>query len=268
MKLEGRVAIVTGTSPNIGGGIAESLAAAGAAVIAVDALNENAQDCAAAIRASGGRAIGVRCDVTSETEVAAAVEAGFAEFGRIDILVNNAAIFNKKGLQTMSLEEWRRQSAIILDGAFLFSKYAAERMIGAGSGVIINVISTAGHQGEPGNIAYTTCKAGLLNFTRSAAMEFVRDGIRVVSLTPTATDPFEMEDRARRWGRDYHLPAEIREIMTPFEARIPMGKLPKPSDYGAAAVFLASDEAAMITGSDLRVDAGAVARYWAWNPGE
>jgi len=265
MKLAGRVAIVTGTSPNIGGGIAEELAAEGAAIVAVDARAANANDCAGYIGKTGGRAIGLVCDVTDEAQVEAAVAAAVREFGQIDILVNNAAFFNKKGVLDMSYEEFRKQSGVILGGAFLFTKHVAKAMIGRG-GSIINIVSTAGHQGEPGNIAYSTAKGGMLNFTRSAAMELVGHGIRVNSLTPTATDPSQSFERAARWGRSAKKPDSLDRLMQPFRDGVPMRKLPVPSDYGRAAVFLASDDSAMITGTDLRVDAGAIARYWAWEP--
>jgi len=266
MKLQGKVAIVTGTSPNIGGGIVEALAAAGAAIVAVDARKENSEGCAHAVKAAGGRAIGIVCDVVDESQVKAVVEQAMAEFGRIDILVNNAAIFNQKDIASMPLAEWRQQISVILDGTFLFTKYAAPQMIAQGSGVVINVISTAGHQGQPGNIAYTTAKAGLLNFTRSAAMEYAQHGVRVVSLTPTATDFDEFAERAKRWNIELGPLPDYSSAIARFASRVPMLRLPKPSDYGAAAAFLASDDAAMITGCDLRVDGGAVARYWAWQP--
>lgn len=268
MKLEGKVALVTGTSPNIGGGIVEALAASGAAIVAVDARKENADCCAAAINAAGGRAIGITCDVTDEDAVRAAVQQAVAEFGHIDILVNNAAIFNQKSIATMPFAEWRKLISVILDGAFLFTKYVTADMLPRRSGVVINIISTAGHQGQPGNIAYATAKAGMLNFTQSAAMEYAGHGIRVVSVTPTATEVGEMEERAKRWNMDLGPLPDYSEITARFASRIPMRRLPKPSHYGAAAVFLASDDAAMITGSDLRVDAGAVARYWAWEPAD
>jgi NAD(P)-dependent dehydrogenase (short-subunit alcohol dehydrogenase family) len=268
MMLDNKVALVTGTSPNIGGGIAEALAAAGAALVAVDSRAENAADCARYIESIGGRAIGITADVTDEAQVEAAVEKAVAAFGSIDILVNGAAFFNRKGVLDMSLAEWDRQTRVILGGAFLFTKHVAKQMIVRGSGgAIINIISTAGHQGEPGNIAYSTSKGGLLNFTRSAAMELVGHGIRVNSLTPTATDRSESYDRAERWGRAVTRPeANSGGAMDRFRLRVPMQRLPLPSDYGRAAVFLASDDAAMITGTDLRVDAGAIARYWAWDP--
>jgi NAD(P)-dependent dehydrogenase (short-subunit alcohol dehydrogenase family) len=264
--LQNKVALVAGTSPNIGGGIAEGLAAAGAAVIAVDVRPENATDCARYINTTGGRAIGVAADVTDEAQVEAAVAAAVAAFGGIDILVNGAVIFNRKGVLDMPYAEFEQQTRIILGGTFLFTKHVAKRMIEQGrGGAIINIISTAGHQGEPGNIGYSTGKAGLLNFTRSAAMELVRYSIRVNSLTPTATDRSESYDRAERWGRVATRP--ISPGSNAFHSRVPMQKLPVPSDYGRAAAFLASDDASMITGTDLRVDAGAIARYWAWDPG-
>jgi len=267
MKLKDKIAVVTGTSANIGGGIAEGLAAEGAALVCVDAREENAADCARYINGNGGRAIAATCDVTDERQVLAAIASARESFGGIDILVNCAAIFNKKGVLDMPLTEWHRQIEIILTGAFLFTKHSANLMIEQGrKGSIINIISTAGHQGEPNNIAYCTAKCGLLNFTRSAAMELVAHNIRVNSLTPTATDPTESFERAARWGRKGQNGESIARAFEPFRKGVPMQKLPRPSDYGQAAAFLASDDASMITGTDLRVDAGAIARYWAWDP--
>lgn len=269
-KLGGRVAIVTGTSPNIGGGIAEGLAAEGAIVVAVDSIAANAHDCADYIAKNGGQALGLVCDVTDEAQVEATIGAVLRTFGRVDILVNNAAFFNKKGVLDMPYAEFEKQSGVILGGAFLFTKHAARAMMGrsgaAPGGVVINIISTAGHQGEPGNIAYSTAKAGLLNFTRSAAMELVGHGIRVNSLTPTATDPSESAERAQRWGRAAPDLSAVKPIFEMYRSRIPMQKLPKPSDYGRAAAFIVSTEAEMMTGTDLRIDAGAIARYWPWDP--
>ncbi|MEV5021856.1 SDR family oxidoreductase [Sphingobium sp. LMA1-1-1.1] len=267
MKLDGRVAIITGTSPNIGGGIAEALAAAGASIVAVDAQQQNADGCANAIRAAGGSAIGIVCDVTDDAAVKAAVDKAMETYGRVDILVNNAAYFHERTVAEMELPGWRRVISVILDGSFLFTKYAAAKMLEGGrGGVVINVISTTGHQGAPGNIAYATAKAGMLNFTQSAAMEFAAQNIRVVSLTPTATSFEEKPARAKRWNVDVGSMDHVGPMSQKYAKRIPLQRLPNASDYGAAAVFLASDDASMITGIDLRVDGGAVARYWAWDP--
>jgi NAD(P)-dependent dehydrogenase (short-subunit alcohol dehydrogenase family) len=267
MKLDGKVVLVTGTSPNIGGGIAEGLAALGASVVCVDSRAENAADCARYIESVGGHAIGITADVTSEPQVIDSIEAARKAFGGIDVLINCAAIFNKKGVVEMPLDEWSRQIGVILTGAFLFTKHTASLMIAQKRrGSIINIISTAGHQGEPNNIAYCTAKSGLLNFTRSAAMELIAHGIRVNSLTPTATDPSESIERAARWGRPMRHASELKAAFEPFRTRVAMQKLPAPADYANAAAFLASEDAAMITGIDIRVDAGAIAQYWAWDP--
>ncbi|GIX49623.1 MAG: short-chain dehydrogenase [Candidatus Tectimicrobiota bacterium] len=271
MRLQGKVALITGTSPNIGGGIALGMAAEGARVACVDRHPPYAHACAADIQARGGEACGIVCDVTDEAQVRAAVEEARRRFGGIDILVNNAVLFNAKGVLDMPLAEWRQQLDVILTGAFLCTKYVAQLMRAQGrKGSIINVISTAGHQGEPWNVGYCTAKAGLLNFTRSVAMELAADGIRVNSLTPTATDAAEAQQRAASWGVAWPPPRQAspqrRGFLAEPQRGVPLQRLPSPWHYARAAVFLASDEAAMITGIDLRVDAGAVARYWRWDP--
>jgi NAD(P)-dependent dehydrogenase (short-subunit alcohol dehydrogenase family) len=267
VKLQNKVAIVAGVSPNIGGGIVEELQKQGANLVCLDISRSNADAAAEYLRKNGANAIGIPCDVCDEDQVRAAVEQTTKTFGGVDILVNNAAIFNRKGVLDMPVVEWRKQIDVILTGAFLGTKYAAQSMIERRrSGSIINIISTAGHQGEPRNVAYSTAKCGLLNFTRSTAMELAGHGIRVNSVTPTATDPTEARDRAERWGRPQPDISKALVAMESFRQRIPLQRLPVSSDYGRAVAFLASDEASMITGVDLRVDAGAVARYWAWDP--
>ena len=267
MKLAGKVAVVTGTSPNIGGGIATGLAEEGAKLVCVDIRPDYAERCAAHIRERSGEAISVTCDVTDDEQVSDMVQQAKDAFGGVDILVNNAVIFNQKGVLDMSLDEWDSQIAVILTGSFLCTKRVAQLMIEQGTqGSIINIISTAGHQGQPGNVGYCTGKSGLLNFTRSVAMELAPHGIRVNSLTPTATDPSEAAHMADKLGvlpRADTDPAG-REITSCAASR--WANYPVPSDYARAAAFLASNDAEMITGMDLRVDAGAVARYWAWTP--
>ena len=215
--------------------------------------------------------MGVVCDVTDEDQVVAAIAQATERFGGIDILANGAALFNFKGVLDMPLDEWRRQTDIILTGAFLFTKHVAHQMIEQErQGNIINIISTAGHQGEPGNVGYGTAKAGLLNFTRSVAMELSRYGIRVNSLTPTATNATEGRERAERWGVEWPRPRGGQRAagLLPDASRgAPLLRLPGPSHYGKAAVFLASDDAEMITGFDLRVDAGAVSKLLDLVPG-
>ncbi len=262
--LAGKVAVVTGTSPNIGGGIAGGLADDGATVVCVDVAEDNARQCAAWIERRGGRALGIVCDVTDEAQVEAMVGQVRDAYGGVDILVNNAGILGGMSVLEMPLERWNRQVAVNLTGTFLCTKHVARLMVAQGRrGSIVVIISTAGHQGQAGNIAYSTTKSGLLNFTRAAAMDLVKHGIRVNSLTPTATDSEEGNERAVAWGRPR---PERRRGGLDFAKMLPMGRLPSPRHYARACVFLASDDAEMITGTDLRVDAGAIAKYWPWMP--
>jgi len=264
VRLEGKIAIVTGTSPNIGGGIAEGLAEEGATVVCVDLAADNASQCAEAIRRRGGQALGITCDVTDEGQVEAMVARARETYGGVDVLVNNAGILGGLSVLEMPVERWNRQIAVNLTGTFLCTKHVARVMVaGRRRGSIVVVVSTAGHQGQAGNIAYSTSKSGLLNFTRAAAMDLARHGIRVNSLTPTATDTDEAADRAVAWGRPR---PEPRTRGLDFPKMVPMGKLPSPRHYAHAVAFLASDGAEMITGIDLRVDAGAIAKYWPWIP--
>src|SRR5215470_12836987 len=263
-RLSGKVAIVTGTSPNIGAGIAEGLAEEGATLACVDVAEDNARQCAEWIERRGGRALGLTCDLTDEGQVEAMVARVREACGGADVLINNAGILGGLSVLDMPLERWNRQIAANLTATFLCTKHVARLMVEQQRhGSIVVIVSTAGHQGQAGNIAYSTSKGGLLNFTRAAAMDLVKHGIRVNSLTPTATDREEGGERAVAWGRPR---PEPRRGGLDFAKMLPMGKMPSPRHYARACVFLASDDGEMITGTDLRVDAGAIAKYWPWLP--
>jgi NAD(P)-dependent dehydrogenase (short-subunit alcohol dehydrogenase family) len=269
-RLAGKTALVTGVSPNVTAGIAYGFADAGARVFCVDIREDFAQGCAAGIRARGGAADGFACDVTDEPGVIRAVDAAAARYGGIDILLNGVAISRPFGLLDIEVGEFRRQIDCILTGALLFTKHVAKRMIDAKTaGSILNLGSTEGHQGNPGNIAYGTGKSGLTNFTRAAAMELAPFGIRVNLLTPTGTDASEGHARAAEWKVDWK--QSVRSVRRPDFSTgaegVPLGRQPLPSDYAGAAVFLASDESRMITGTDLQIDGGVLSRYWRWSPG-
>ena len=269
MKLKDKVVSVVGCSPSINAGIALELAAEGAKLVCVDVDPTFAKACAAGVKKGGGQAIEVQADATNETQVEAAVRYACKSFGGIDALVNGAVIQIRHGLLDITTEQFRKQMDVILVGTYLFTKHVAKAMIDRGrGGSIINIVSTEGHQGNRGNVGYGTAKGGLLQFTRIAAMELAPHRIRVNSLTPTATDPAEGEKRAREWNLKWENPqAGHRPGYTEGDKGIPLGRRPRPSDYGRAAVFLASDNSEMIAGIDLRVDGGVVSRYWRWNPG-
>jgi NAD(P)-dependent dehydrogenase (short-subunit alcohol dehydrogenase family) len=263
-RLDGKNAVITGAGSGIGLATARRFAAEGARVVCVDVVADNVEQCAAWIRGQGGQAIGVTCDVTDEAQVEAMVARAGTVFGGVDVLVNNAGILGGQSVLEMPLERWTRQLGVNLTGTFLCTKHAARAMVtrGAGGSIIV-IVSTAGHQGQAGNIGYCTSKSGLLNFTRAAAMDLARHRIRVNSLTPTATDTAEGLERGVAWGRPR---PESRARVLDFARMLPGGVLPSPRHYARAAVFLASDDAEMITGCDLRVDAGAIAKYWPWVP--
>jgi NAD(P)-dependent dehydrogenase (short-subunit alcohol dehydrogenase family) len=262
-RLDGKVAIVTGASANIGGALAAGLAAEGAKVVCTDISEAVAKSCADRIIAAGGEAFPVVGDVTDPDHAPDVVSQAVGRWGHLDILVNNAVMFNQKGLLTMPVDQYRRQLDIILGGAFLFTRAAAESMIAtANGGSIINVLSTAAWQGQPGNIGYTTAKSGLINFTRSVAMELAEHRIRVNGFTPTATQPQDPEILARMAA----MTREPGQYPMDFVGQFPMGRLPTPADYVGSVVFLASDDSSMITGSNITVDGGATAKYWPWAP--
>lgn len=262
-RLTGQVAIVTGASPNIGGVLATGLAEHGARVVCADISASVAETAAERIISAGGEAVAVVGDVTDEDHAEEVVQVALDRWGRVDTLVNNAVKFDQRGLLDMPLDAYRRQVDIILSGSFLFSRAAARAMIAGGrGGSIINVLSTAAWQGQPGNIGYSTAKSGAINFTRSVAMELAEHGIRVNGFTPTATQPQDPE-LVRQVGQ---LGRVEGKFPMDFSGQLPMSRLPTPEDYVGAVVFLASQESAMITGSNITVDGGATAKYWPWQP--
>jgi 3-oxoacyl-[acyl-carrier protein] reductase len=266
--LHGLVALVAGCSPSINAGIALALAGHGADIACVDQRDDLAEALAGAVRSTGVRSASFVADVSDEAAIYGAVNDVVDRLGRIDIVVNGAAIETWHGALDCTLAELRTHFDIIVGGAFLLSTATARHMIANNiSGSIINLASTEAHQGRPGNFAYGVAKGAILHMTRCLAMELAPYGIRVNSLTPTGTDSAEGVARAQEWGIDW-TPATSprRPSFSRGDAGIPLGRRPSPSDYGHAAAFLASPAAAMITGTDLRVDGGVVSRYWRWSP--
>ena len=203
--LDGKVAIVTGTGPNIGGEIARTLAAEGARVVCVDRDLERAEAAAIQIREEGGNALAVGCDITDPDEAPRAVREAVDAYGRVDILVNNAAITHRETILDASFEVWQRVLGVILNGSFLMSQSAANQMVSQGEGgAIVNIASTSGHLGTKAGIAYATAKAGILNFSRSMALQLADHNIRVNSVTPTQTGIPVAGGRSRWEGPSSH----------------------------------------------------------------
>jgi NAD(P)-dependent dehydrogenase (short-subunit alcohol dehydrogenase family) len=209
-------------------------------------------------------------DVSSEADVKGYVGRVLEAWGKIDVLVNSAGILGGAGVLDYDLERWTRQITVNLTGNFLNTKLVARSMIERGiKGSIICIVSTAGWQGQAGNIGYSTSKGGVIQFARAAAMDLAPYGIRVNSFTPTATQADNPEllaaRRAAAAAAGGQAPAG-RPGALGFAAMIPMGEQPTPTDYGHVVAFLASDYARLITGTDFRVDGGALAKYWPYVP--
>jgi NAD(P)-dependent dehydrogenase (short-subunit alcohol dehydrogenase family) len=274
VSLEGKVALVTGAGPNIGSGIALALSRYGARVACNDVSADPAGASVRRIQRHGGDAMAVVGDVSSEDDVARYVGEVLDAWGRIDILVNNAALLGGRGVLEESLEFWNRAVAVAGAGTFLNTKHVAISMIERGiNGSIVNILSSNAWQGCAGVIAYAFHKGGLANFTRAAAMDLAPYGIRVNSYSPTAPRPDNPELLAsipgglgRRPERSAEHPPWWRE---PGEIDV-RGNMPMapstPTDIGHCVAWMCSDYARLITGCDFVIDGGARAKYWGFTP--
>ncbi|MBV9827083.1 MAG: SDR family oxidoreductase, partial [Alphaproteobacteria bacterium] len=245
---------------------ARLMAEAGAQVAVADVLDERGRETARAIEGAGGAAIYVHLDVTAEASWQAALAAVTGRFGKLDVLVNNAGLFLGKDIESVSLAEWERLSAVNLTGVFLGTKLAlpalrAAAQHSAHGSVIVNLASTAGLVGSTQDPLYSMTKGGVTLFTKSAALEFARKGyrIRVNSMHPGTIDT-DMGDqvlasRARNLGTN-DIEAARRQVVE----RLPIGRMGTPDDIAKGIVFLASDDAAFMTGAGLVLDGGITAQ--------
>jgi NAD(P)-dependent dehydrogenase (short-subunit alcohol dehydrogenase family) len=273
VSLEGRVALVTGAGPNIGSGIALALSRYGARVACNDVVSDAADAAVQRINRHGGSALAVVGDVTSEDDVVRYVGEVLDAWGRIDILINNAALLGGRGVLEESLEFWNRAVAVAGTGTFLNTKHVAISMIEREiKGSIVNILSSNAWQGCAGVIAYAFHKGGLANFTRAAAMDLAPYGIRVNSYSPTAPRPDNPELLAsisgglRRPDRSSEHAAWWREPgKIDVRANLPM-EPSTPTDIGHCVAWLCSDYARLITGCDFVIDGGARAKYWGYTP--
>jgi NAD(P)-dependent dehydrogenase (short-subunit alcohol dehydrogenase family) len=241
MKLANQVAIITGAGRNIGEDTAKLFASEGAGVAVVDMDRGRAAKVASAIESAGGKAKPYVCDVSQEDQIVDTVKAVAADWGRLDILINNVAISDNKHILDITKADWDRVIAVCLTAPMLFSKYAAKEMIAGGrGGKIVNVSSTSGHYGRTRAIAYTAAKAGVINLSRSLAIQLASHNIRVNCVVPNKI--------GSPVGKDEFNPD--RKVVN---LRNRPGE---PIDLARAMLFLVSDESDFIVGAELFVDGG------------
>lgn len=248
MRLKGKVAIVTGGGSGIGEATALTFAKEGARVTVADVADSPGNNTVEQIRASGGDGIYVHADVTSASEIQSVVRETIDNYGRLDVLFNNAGIAMRLGVAELPEEDWDRCIAINLKGAYLGSKYAIPAMIANGGGSIINTASIYGIVGGLNRAAYVASKGGIVNLTRGMALDYANNNIRVNCICPGFTDT--------------PLIRNFVETPTKYKALVdqhPMGRLAKPLDVAYGALYLASDESAFVTGIALPIDGGYTA---------
>jgi 3-oxoacyl-[acyl-carrier protein] reductase len=250
MKLANKVAIITGAGSGFGRGSAILFAKEGAKVVIADINDAGGKETVEKIKSNGGEAIFVHTDISKASDAENLIKTAKDKFGKIDILFNNAGV-PQHPMSVENLDEslWDRIYSVNVKGIFLTTKYAFPVMRGAGGGVVINLASIAGIRPRPGSGAYATSKAAAIMLTKVLALEGAPNHIRVNAINPVA-------------GDTPMLPGLLPEGVDTDKAKkalvdtIPLGRLVKPEDVAYAALYLASDESSMLTGSSIDVDGG------------
>jgi NAD(P)-dependent dehydrogenase (short-subunit alcohol dehydrogenase family) len=252
-RLDGKVAIITGSATGIGRATALVFSAAGARVALADVREPELQSTVAEVRRAGGEVVSVRADLARPEDCAAIVDAAVQTFGRIDVLVNNAGVGTMVvggTVETIGLEQWDLAQDVNVRGIYLVSRAALPHLRAAGGGAIVNISSVAAFRGtraRPSH-AYAASKGAVLSLTRSMATSYGADGIRVNAICPGTIRTRLTADIVERAERD------ARE-----GAGIPIGRVGEPEDIARCALFLVSDDASFISGAHIVVDGGAMA---------
>ena len=249
MRLEGKVALISGGSRGQGATEAELFVREGAKVVIADILEPEGNAVAAQIREGGGDASFIRLDVTSEDDWRDAVEFTLNTYGRLDILINNAAIYKRTPIVQTELDEWNQIMDINSTGVFLGTKHSVPAMQKSGGGSIINISSTAGLVGSERGSAYGASKGSVRLFTKYTAIQHAGDGIRSNSIHPGPIDTEMIKENI-----------STPEDRAESEARVPLGRIGTVMDVAYGALFLASDESSFMTGAELVIDGGVTAR--------
>lgn len=244
MKLLDKVAIITGGASGIGAATARLFVQEGAKVVLVDLNEEKGKAFEAELKAQNAEALFVKANITSEEEVKNLYKETIAAFGKVDIVFNNAGIGRVTPTEELEYTEWRNTVNVDLDGVFLVARDAIREMLKSGGGTIVNTASMYGWVGSPGSAAYNAAKGGVINLTRSLALEYATKNIRVNALAPGFIDtPI--------------IPEESKEVL---KTMTPMQRLGQAEEMAKAVLFMASDDSSFMTGNVLTVDGGYTAQ--------
>ncbi len=248
-ELEGKVALITGASKGLGKAMSLALAGAGAKITLVSRDRKLLAETASAIRALGSEAEAFPADVSDEQQVLALEKAVAARFGKLHILINNAGINLRKPITDFTLEEWNGIQTTNVTSAFLMCRAFVPHLKGQGYGRILNLASMFGHVSLPGRAAYSTSKAALLGFTKALALELAPENITVNAISPGPC------------ATEINTPLlESAELTQFFLSRVPLGRWGRPEEIGQLAVYLWSEAAGFITGTDIVIDGGWTAQ--------
>ena len=242
-RLDGKVALVSGGASGIGAAHARVFAAEGAKLVAGDLQGDKGRAVVEAVNASGGEAVFVHLDVTRQADWERAVGEAVSRFGKLTTLINNAGIYWPRGTEEETLEGWNTMISVNQTGVWLGMKAAVPAMREAGGGAIVNISSLYGLIGSPGSITYHATKGAVRLMTKSAALEYVKAGIRVNSIHPGQIDTPILSGLT---------PEQNEQI----KAATPMGRLGRPEEIAYGSLYLCSDEAAYTTGAELVIDGG------------
>lgn len=243
MKLEGKVALVTGFGSGLGRAISVLFAKEGAAVAGTSTTEAKGRDTAAMIESDGGKTFFRPGDVSDSERMKALIDETIQRFGGLDIVVNSAGVRTNGSITEITEEQWDRTIDVNLKGVFVVSRLAIPQMINRGGGVILNIGARSGMAGQAGRAAYCASKGGLITLTEAMAMDYAGQKIRVNCICPGPT-------------RTPMVDTSTPERLAHYKRRVPIGRIGEPEDIAWAALYLASDEGSMVTAAVLPVDGG------------